>query len=227
MTERAADALRMQYDTNADGTLNYHAMCDAIHPGDFDKYVDAYIGPTSYGEVVPVGGPKNPLASTIKSAGEGLTTDEYLKNMNVTNFTFSGDQTRQLVRSFNCFSSCFARPNRKKQLRKHMMAFDIYHRGTVTRMQFLSSVDEVTKEFFIDFDLRDREQIVDFFFVNEEIKISYDDLLSTICSRDPKKAIALKEASMKLHVDVDKQFMIVDEQRARDFGGTLNLFDTK
>ena len=86
---------------------------------------------------------------------------------------------------------------------------------------------DVTKEFFIDFDLRDREQIVDFFFVNEEIKISYDDLLSTICSRDPKKAIALKEASMKLHVDVDKQFMIVDEQRARDFGGTLNLFDTK
>jgi Ca2+-binding EF-hand superfamily protein len=37
MTERAADALRMQYDTNADGTLNYNAMCDAIHPGDFDK----------------------------------------------------------------------------------------------------------------------------------------------------------------------------------------------
>jgi Ca2+-binding EF-hand superfamily protein len=224
MTERAADALRMQYDTNADGTLDYNAMCDAIHPGDFDKYVDAYIGPKKYGETQKVGGPKNPLASTIKTAGEGLTTEEYLKNMNEANFSFGGDLIQQLTRAFNCFSSCFARHNRKKQLRKHMMAFDIYLTGMVTRAQFLVAIDLVTAEFFIDFDKRDRDLIVDYFFHNDEVKVPFDRLLEAICTRNPTKATALREESMRKHVDVDKQFMIVDEQRARDFGGTLNLF---
>ncbi|GMH95999.1 hypothetical protein TrST_g6081 [Triparma strigata] len=227
MTERAADALRMQYDTNADGTLDYNSMCDAIHPGDFDKYVDAYIGPKTYGEKPKIGGPKNPLASTVKTAGEGLTTEEYLKKMNATNFSFSGDLKKQLVRAFNSFSSCFARHNRKKQLRKHMLAFDIYHLGTVTKAQFLSAIDDVTAEFFIDFDERDRDLIADYLFANDEIKLDYEKLLDAICSRDVKKAEALRNASMESHVDIDKQFLVVDEQRARDFGGTLNLFSGK
>jgi len=261
MTERAADALRMQYDTNADGTLDYNAMCNAIHPGDFDKYVDAYIGPTKYGEKPKVGGPKNPLANMTKSAGEGLTTEEYLKKMNDENFCFSGDLKRQLTRAFNSFSSCFARHNRKKQLRKHMTAFDIYHLGTVNKEQFLSAIDDVTAEFFIDFDERDREVrsdgrgakrrlvrsdsktniphigiffsslrssqlISDYLFANEEIKIDYESLLDCICTRDVQKAQKLREASLASHVDSDKLFLVVDEQRARDFGGTLNLFST-
>jgi Ca2+-binding EF-hand superfamily protein len=227
MTERAADALRMQYDTNADGTLDYNSMCDAIHPGDFDKYVDAYIGPKTYGEKPKIGGPKNPLASTVKTAGEGLTTEEYLKKMNATNFSFSGDLKKQLVRAFNSFSSCFARHNRKKQLRKHMLAFDIYHLGTVTKAQFLSAIDDVTAEFFIDFDERDRDLIADYLFANDEIKLDYEKLLDAICGRDVKKAEALRNASMESHVDIDKQFLVIDEQRARDFGGTLNLFSGK
>jgi hypothetical protein len=224
MTERAADALRMQYDTNADGTLNYNSMCDAIHPGDFDKYVNAYIGPTKYGEKPRIGGPKNPLASMIKSAGEGLTTEEYLKKMNDENFCFSGDLKKQLTRAFNSFSSCFARHNRKKQLRKHMTAFDIYHLGTVTKEQFLSAIDDVTAEFFIDFDERDRELISDFLFANEEIKLDYERLLNCICGRNVAEAEKLRKESLASHVDSDKLFLVVDEQRARDFGGTLNLF---
>jgi len=223
MTEKAADALRMQYDTNADGTLDYNAMCDAIHPGDFDKYVEAYIGPKTYGEKPKIG-PKNPLANMTKSAGEGLTTDEYLENMNKENFSFSGDLSRQLTRAFNSFSSCFARHNRKKQLRKHMTAFDIYHLGAVTKSQFLSAIDDVTAEFFIDFDPRDRDLISDFLFANDDLKINYEKLLGAICSRDVKKATQLRQESLDSHVDVDKQFMVVDTQRERDFNGTLNLF---
>lgn len=227
MTEKAADALRMQYDTNADGTLDYNSMCDAVHPGDFDKYVEAYIGPTTYGEKPKVGGPKNPLASLVKSAGEGLTTEEYLKKMNDANFSFSGDIKRQLARAFNSFSSCFARHNRKKQLRKHMTAFDIYHHGTVTKDQFLSAIDDVTAEFFIDFDERDRDLIVDYLFANTQIKLDYEKLLHCICSRDVRKAEQLRKESVAGHVDSDKLFLVVDEQRARDFGGTLNLFGDK
>ena len=227
MTERAADALRMQYDTNADGTLNYNAICVAIHPGDFDKYVEAYIGPTKEGEMPTVGGPKNPLATTVKGLGEGLTTEEYLKKMNDENFSYNGDLARQLTRAFNSFSSCFARHNRKKQIRKHMTAFDIFHCGMVTREQFLSAIDDVVAEFFIDFDERDKELIVHYMFPNEEVKVNYEKLLTVICTRDVKKAGQLREDSMSTHVDTDKQFLVVDEQRARDFGGTLNLFSGK
>ena len=198
-------------------------MCDAIHPGDFDKYVDAYIGPTTYGEKPSIG-PKNPLATTIKSAGEGLTTDEYLSKMNQENFSYSGNLSKQLTRAFNSFSSCFARHNRKKQLRKHMTAFDIYHLGAVTKEQFLSAIDDVTAEFFIDFDVRDRDLIADYLYAHDDVKINYEQLLAAICSRDVQKAGKLRQASLDAHVDIDKQFMVVDNQRERDFSGTLNLF---
>ena len=38
MTRQVAEAICLEHDTRADGTLDYAALCDDIFPGDFDHY---------------------------------------------------------------------------------------------------------------------------------------------------------------------------------------------
>ena len=38
MTRQVAEAICLEHDTRADGTLDYGALCDDIFPGDFDHY---------------------------------------------------------------------------------------------------------------------------------------------------------------------------------------------
>lgn len=38
MTRQVAEAICLEHDTRADGTLDYAALCDDIFAGDFDHY---------------------------------------------------------------------------------------------------------------------------------------------------------------------------------------------
>lgn len=38
MTRQVAEAICLEHDTRADGTLDYAALCDDIFPGDFDHF---------------------------------------------------------------------------------------------------------------------------------------------------------------------------------------------
>lgn len=227
MTRQVAEALCLEHDTNGTGTLDYNALCDDIFKGDFSCLpgtMSEALGQSAVAEDAPE--TDSPFETSPSQGNlQPLTVGECMKRMNERIFTHGGDISLQLARAMRSFSSAFARANRKKMIRKHFLAFDVRNTGRVSKAQFLETMDEVAAEFFMDFELRDRNLLADFFFPRPGVRVDYEELLDIITARDVRRAKSLLERTLAEGCDYEEIFTTGDGMaRARDFGGTLNLF---
>lgn len=215
LTRSNANTLRVKYDTLGNGTLDYNALCDAVHPANFAEAVQ-----TSVARVLRVAdGPAGPVSGvpTLKS---------YLTDINERRRTFKGDEQQQLVEAMKAFSSAFSRFQRKRLLRKLLMAHDTTNMGLTVAAAFDYAVSEVKEECFVDFDARYQRFLCGFFFPTPASRCVYDDVLSAIFERNCDKAARVRDAGVAEGSQNRVSFKVEDDSRKRDFGGTLNLFDS-
>jgi hypothetical protein len=210
---QVAEALCLEHDTHADGSLDYNALCDDIFQGDFEGFATATNTTTATATTSEQRPETDSPATTtavpglwlggVRTGGTGaggnappLTVRGCMRRMNEAVFTHGGDMPLQLARAMRSFSSAYARANRKKMIRKHLLAFDVGNTGRVSRAQFLETVDEVAAEFFMDFDRRDRDLLADFFFPRANCRVDYEELLDIINARDVRRAQALLQRTL-------------------------------
>jgi hypothetical protein len=206
---QVAEALCLEHDTHADGSLDYNALCDDIFQGDFEGFNTNTTTANDSSEQRPE--TDSPPSTTavpglwlggVRTGGSApggappLTVRGCMRRMNEKVFTHGGDMSLQLARAMRSFSSAYARANRKKMIRKHLLAFDVGNTGRVSRAQFLETVDEVAAEFFMDFDKRDRDLLADFFFPRSNCRVDYEELLDIINARDVRRAQALLQRTL-------------------------------
>jgi Ca2+-binding EF-hand superfamily protein len=206
-----AEALCLEHDTHADGSLDYNALCDDIFQGDFEGFNTntTTAATASDSEQRPETDSPSTTAAVpglwlggVRTGGSApggappLTVRGCMRRMNEKVFTHGGDMSLQLARAMRSFSSAYARANRKKMIRKHLLAFDVGNTGRVSRAQFLETVDEVAAEFFMDFDKRDRDLLADFFFPRANCRVDYEELLDIINARDVRRAQALLQRTL-------------------------------
>lgn len=214
----------------ANGSLDYNSLCDHLFAWGFESQASA---------VEQTDDILAPVASTQEAGGVPQlklskrfepppTVNSYLKRVNERLVTENGDMNKQLLRAMRSFCSAFARAQRKKMIRKHFLAFDVTNTGKISKHQFLETVNEVAAEFFIDFDNRDRNLLAEFFFPRELVRIDYEMLLDIITNRHVPMAHQFRNAIAEQGADYEEAFTMTDNAaRIRDFGGTLNLFETR
>uniref|UniRef100_A0A7S1UHB1 DM10 domain-containing protein n=1 Tax=Phaeomonas parva TaxID=124430 RepID=A0A7S1UHB1_9STRA len=206
------DTLRVKYDTLGNGTLDYNAFCNAVHPANFEDAVQASVA----------------RVLRYKKSDESVsgvpTLKTYLTDINDTVRTNNGDEKHQLMEAMKAFSSAFSRFQRKRLLRKLLMAHDTTNMGLTVAHAFDYAVSEVKAECFVDFDKRYQQFLIDFFFPTATSRCVYDDMLSAIFERNMSKAESVRDAGIIEGNQNRVSFRTEDDSRARDFGGTLNLF---
>eukprot|EP00968_Pinguiococcus_pyrenoidosus_P003408 scaffold214_cov249-Pinguiococcus_pyrenoidosus.AAC.16 len=213
LTRSNTDTLRVKYDTRGNGTLDYNAFCNAVHPANFEEAVQASIARV--------------LRSKQAQANlSGIPTlRSYLSGVNDLRRTFAGDQKAQLVEAMKAFSSAFSRFQRKRLLHKLLMAHDTTNMGLTVASSFDYAVSEVKAECFVDFDVRSQQFLVKYFFPSPSSRCNYDDLLTAVFERNVSMAERVRESGVIEGNKNRVSFKTEDSSRARDFGGTLNLFN--
>jgi len=95
--------------------------------------------------------------------------------------------------SMTVFASLFARADRKRFLRKHLMAYDVDRTGRMKRSELVSAAQHVADECDFDLNFATLEPMLSFFFPDTEAwELPLDDTLNAAFKRDMDAAAALR-----------------------------------
>jgi len=224
LTKQNAEALRRKYSRDDPESqapdalsLDYHALCDSIFPGDFGSYVSRLLlvlsDASNVANATTIEHPEierrqagragaaskrdraakeRALVDSMRGEDKKKTVAHELRSANTLRRDEGGDLIRQLGKATMAFSSAFGRNHRRKMLRKHFMSFDVANTGMINKHEFATSLARVVDQGFCDFDKRDSDLIVNFVFPQAHTRHNYDQLQTLLIARDAHGLVKLR-----------------------------------
>eukprot|EP00615_Pteridomonas_danica_P011887 CAMPEP_0114339688 /NCGR_PEP_ID=MMETSP0101-20121206/7892_1 /TAXON_ID=38822 ORGANISM="Pteridomonas danica, Strain PT" /NCGR_SAMPLE_ID=MMETSP0101 /ASSEMBLY_ACC=CAM_ASM_000211 /LENGTH=1152 /DNA_ID=CAMNT_0001472731 /DNA_START=35 /DNA_END=3490 /DNA_ORIENTATION=+ len=188
-------------------TMDYNALCDAIHLVDYAAVINKILKMSEEPQKVekrshqvPTHFPKQPTTAETTWNNLSSRTGDSGNGGNSEGGGKSEISEAQLSEAMQYFSGAFARPVRKSNLRKHCLAFDTARKGQLSRKWLQAAIVTAVRECSIDVHRQDSTDVLfDYFLPHADNTVKYEDFLEVVFRRNFAKAKQIRETNLVTH----------------------------